>query len=174
MAPVTIASIDVLNAFRHHRGRHSADPRVVSPDVVQCSTPFGITEVGTVMASRSSGLEIIGAQRLSASQRSARRRCRTVVRIAAIDVLNAFRHHRGRHSTVGGSFLGHVVVLNAFRHHRGRHARPARRGPRRRVLNAFRHHRGRHSLRYEMRELVSPRAQRLSASQRSAPDEPPH
>ena len=36
----------VLNAFRHHRGGHdaAAERRLVAQ--VQCSTPFGITEVG--------------------------------------------------------------------------------------------------------------------------------
>ena len=107
----------VLNAFRHHRGRHpirrtlfrqddkgaqrlsasqrSAHQSAVDADSASscstpfgitevgteksihqtiasgvCSTPFGITEVGTSAASAASAAEC-GAQRLSASQRSA-------------------------------------------------------------------------------------------------------
>ena len=39
------------------------------------------------------------------------------------NVLNAFRHHRGRHvlREAGGEWSRQV--LNAFRHHRGRHLR---------------------------------------------------
>ena len=41
----------VLNAFRHHRGRHiSSSIRGKPPRV--CSTPFGITEVGTDLRRR--------------------------------------------------------------------------------------------------------------------------
>ncbi len=108
----------------------------------RCSTPFGITEVGTGLGYP--GLEPVrSAQRLSASQRSAPEcgcRCCTCP-----VVLNAFRHHRGRHQSGIGVYHRPVRVLNAFRHHRGRHwairTRRAGAGP---VLNAFRHHRGRH------------------------------
>ena len=61
----------VLNAFRHHRGRHLAGSSC-SATFISCSTPFGITEVGThgqSVARRA----VQCAQRLSASQRSARR-----------------------------------------------------------------------------------------------------
>ena len=59
----------MLNAFRHHRGRH---PRRGSRllRVGLCSTPFGITEVGTSPASAGPTGDV-RAQRLSASQRSA-------------------------------------------------------------------------------------------------------
>ena len=59
----------MLNAFRHHRGRHHED-QSRSRGQEECSTPFGITEVGTrpdVVAVAS----VTSAQRLSASQRSA-------------------------------------------------------------------------------------------------------
>ena len=39
------AMLDVLNAFRHHRGGHFKVVARVWPSEV-CSTPFGITEVG--------------------------------------------------------------------------------------------------------------------------------
>ena len=94
-------------------------PQPMPSRTIACSTPFGITEVGTRHA-------ISGSSWL--------RR-----------VLNAFRHHRGRHfRKEPGAGIG-VSVLNAFRHHRGRHD----------VHDAW-HRRG------------SSRAQRLSASQRSA------
>ena len=180
---------------------------------VRCSTPFGITEVGTpgkTLPLRGSGC----AQRLSASQRSARfvrverdrhgAKCSTPFGITEVGtqtawwttsatiscstpfgitevgteerlqigakepVLNAFRHHRGRHHQDGfGSSVSecaqrlsasqrsarggrhrrrrHEQVLNAFRHHRGRHwSAPRSHGLAWLVLNAFRHHRGRH------------------------------
>ena len=43
---VAIADQQVLNAFRHHRGGHS-DTATAACRPVECSTPFGITEVGT-------------------------------------------------------------------------------------------------------------------------------
>ena len=60
----------VLNAFRHHCGRHSVRV-VLATKRILCSTPFGITVVGTTF-------------RCAASSASCR-------------VLNAFRHHCGRH-----------------------------------------------------------------------------
>ena len=36
----------MLNAFRHHRGGHPADVEGETAEVIECSTPFGITEVG--------------------------------------------------------------------------------------------------------------------------------
>ncbi len=205
----------VLNAFRHHRGRHPPVSWTFTHDDEWCSTPFGITEVGTkVLRGRGSGYR--RAQRLSASQRSAL--AKVGVEPMASAVLNAFRHHRGRHLTrtsatsqnyakcstpfgiteVGTdsaqvNFPRNSTVLNAFRHHRGRHrfCSPVRREPGR-VLNAFRHHRGRHSrIREQSGQFATVlnafrhhrgrhsscigssrdqwhRAQRLSASQRSA------
>ena len=108
----------VLNAFRHHRGGHEAVHRVADLGP-QCSTPFGITEVGI-----------------------RRRRSTRVVDC----VLNAFRHHRGGHLTIATAISWLMYVLNAFRHHRGGHTQPRQAGaPDRPVLNAFRHHRGGHS-----------------------------
>ena len=83
----------VLNAFRHHRGRHS-ERRTPVRKTVMCSTPFGITEVGTIDDPLKNAEEA-GAQRLSASQRSAPPRERLLPE--QMSVLNAFRHHRGRH-----------------------------------------------------------------------------
>ncbi len=131
----------VLNAFRHHRGGHTF---AASPVVRfgPCSTPFGITEVGTRIprprkprfpcAQRLSasqrwapsglvrGLRLkLGAQRLSASQRwalASRGRESPDSR-----VLNAFRHHRGGHPPASSGGYGLNLVLNAFRHHRGGH-----------------------------------------------------
>src|SRR5271157_5922003 len=60
-------SLEVLHAFRHHRGGHT-NSYVTAARSVRCSTPFGITEVGIRLASRTS-LSVISAQRLSASQR---------------------------------------------------------------------------------------------------------
>ena len=62
---------------------------------MRCSTPFGITEVGT--------------QRRRPGRPSGQ-------------VLNAFRHHRGRHTDNHDETGREAEVLNAFRHHRGRHA----------------------------------------------------
>ena len=98
-APCVSASCtDVLNAFRHHRGRHlrhrchGSAPRIGAQRLSAsqrwacarashadsgphdvCSTPFGITEVGTLAARRECVTRMAGAQRLSASQRSALR-----------------------------------------------------------------------------------------------------
>src|SRR5205807_157417 len=60
----------VLNAFRHHGGRHSA-PQPRTPERGTCSTPFGITEVGTRWSASRAQSTTSSAQRLSASQRSA-------------------------------------------------------------------------------------------------------
>ena len=61
----------VLNAFRHHGCREEPRPDVTGRDVLMCSTPFGITAVG----SATGGL---------------------VLRLKL--VLNAFRHHGCRES----------------------------------------------------------------------------
>ena len=87
---------------------------------------------------------------------------------AARPVLNAFRHHRGGHTSttvtlptgsmcstpfgiteVGihggrGAISRPRLVLNAFRHHRGGHNASTEMAPAGTVLNAFRHHRGGH------------------------------
>ena len=132
---------DVLNAFRHHRGRHAHAGRG-NWIVDVCSTPFGITEVGTV---------------------------RCLADAFEVCVLNAFRHHRGRHDGNQPRGLGGARVLNAFRHHRGRHHREEQKDDRNQyVLNAFRHHRGRHRERSARFAVARNCAQRLSASQRSA------
>ena len=134
-----------------------------------------------------------GAQRLSASQRwaySAGRR-RAQIRV---QVLNAFRHHRGGHASLPRATGMRRRVLNAFRHHRGGHRASARSttaiviecstpfgitevGIARagsstcavhRVLNAFRHHRGGHRIARAVDASRPAGAQRLSASQRWA------
>ncbi len=107
----------VLNALRHHRGRHHQQREVVDVQVV-CSTPCGITEVGTP---------------------------RPRDRMSFRRVLNALRHHRGRHRTAPPHFDDAIMVLNALRHHRGRHM--VGRGT----------------------PVATVSAQRLAASQRSAP-----
>ena len=188
---------------RHGRevlgGRHDCDGELVE-NLWSCSTPFGITEVGTTSSGRSAR-PAGGAQCLSASRRSAPRgrptsrcRCSCAQRLSASrrsalgteegktfrtgaqrlsasrrsapdrtrplffrgSVLNAFRHHGGRH--VGGRprALDQGRVLNAFRHHGGRHlAGPVGlRGPDPIVLNAFRHHGGRHRRRVEPGEAA--------------------
>ncbi len=85
--------MEVLNAFRHHRGRHAMlrNGRQVPR---WCSTPFGITEVGT---------------HLAIDFQDRRQACSTPFGITEVGtrcavkapdnpaVLNAFRHHRGRH-----------------------------------------------------------------------------
>ena len=85
----------VLNALRHHRGRHTEGRGCTDRRPQECSTPYGITEVGT---------------RAAWPQASCRR-----------EVLNALRHHRGRHSDANVPRTRAADVLNAFRHHRGRH-----------------------------------------------------
>ena len=86
----------VLNAFRHHRGRHLLRSQTVA-ELILCSTPFGITEVGTPRPDPS-GRPPPRAQRLSASQRSAPT-CASCSSLPS-QVLNAFRHHRGRHQVL--------------------------------------------------------------------------
>ena len=88
--------VELLNAFRHHGGRHWNTGAPYYPDFY-CSTPFGITEVGT---RRRSALDRIGPH-----------------------LLNAFRHHGGRHRPAHGASRAGPRLLNAFRHHGGRHTR---------------------------------------------------
>ena len=155
----------VLNAFRHHRGRHTVT-NAGFPTAMTCSTPFGITEVGTLLpppkawdaagaqrlsasqrsAPAKSGLQFQAAacaQRLSASQRSAQADERS--RVGLGGVLNAFRHHRGRHPI--GVGLGWLSLTGAQRLSASQRSAPGRRR-----RNEWRIH----------------SAQRLSASQRSA------
>ena len=180
----------VLNAFRHHRGGHPAPP-AHSAALSVCSTPFGITEVGIAEAGdhvrervrvlnafrhhrgrhlrwRSEpGATTTGAQRLSASQRSA-------YSIPPFDLPHEFSAQRlsasQRSASSGNPALQHVEyrVLNAFRHHRGRHSISIScRTRSMQVLNAFRHHRGGHHTDM-LRCAAVASAQRLSASQRWA------
>ena len=109
--------LEVLNAFRHHRGRHtqllkplaayhgaqrlSASQRSAPAGIgtcvlklVRCSTPFGITEVGTSLRKEIHRTVI---------------ECSTPFGITEVGTID---HHR---STLN------LNVLNAFRHHRGRH-----------------------------------------------------
>jgi len=86
-----------------------------------CSTPFGITEVGIAPNPITRRRSTASAQRLSASQRWA---FPAVASVNSLDpVLNAFRHHRGGHTTPDNIASGVREVLNAFRHHRGGHTR---------------------------------------------------
>ncbi len=193
----SIGSSEVLNAFRHHRGRHSATQAIADAAGVLNAFRHHRGRHAEGAWSRLS-VSSQGAQRLSASQRSARRGSKPPRAAYARPVLNAFRHHRGRHSRFLGTPRDRArpagpVVLNAFRHHRGRHlpAETRRGSPKWGVLNAFRHHRGRHQrgvlagdpgrsaqrLRHHRgsapwrdgRPQLIAGAQRLSASQRSAP-----
>ena len=92
--PGTQKGAHVLNAFRHHRGSHI--PRGgTSCHRLWCSTPFGITEVVTFAVP---------------DECDSRGQCSTPFGITevvttvypchvdAIQVLNAFRHHRGSHN----------------------------------------------------------------------------
>ncbi len=142
---LTLRSLgQVLNAFRHHRGRHSAVVESLKRRRSGCSTPFGITEVGTP-AGLAGGFGASGC-----STPFGITEVGTTATQSRVDddrtVLNAFRHHRGRHpATDQPPDVARRDVLNAFRHHRGRHIeRRLATRVRREVLNAFRHHRGRH------------------------------
>ena len=164
-APSETGQGQVLNAFRHHRGGHtwSIPPaarrtsaqrlsasqrwarRLIAPTRFshQCSTPFGITEGRNARNAPPIRPFRPCAQRLSASQREASS-IGAPLESPTERVLNAFRHHRGRHLGMRRRMCARQHgVLNAFRHHRGRNvsawAAPERPRP---VLNAFRHHRG--------------------------------
>ncbi len=115
------SSGDVLNAFRHHRGRHSCRQDAVKARDSMCSTPFGITEVGTQFRDAPTNGPDERAQRLSASQRSARRHgsISSSVRICAQRLSASQRSAPGRAARRPAV---RRRVLNAFRHHRGRHA----------------------------------------------------
>src|SRR5262249_5738832 len=101
-----------------------------------CSTPFGITDGGVYRGPGAAGGRPSWAQRLSASQRAAYQ-IQEAAECRVPQVLNAFRHHRGRHVATLLTFGRSRFVLNAFRHHRGRHTcwPAAIRSPSR-VLNA--------------------------------------
>ena len=138
--PVRVPGLRVLNAFRHHRGGHRRrGPRVPR--------------------------HLVGAQRLSASQRGACG-CDTPNH-GSLSVLNAFRHHRGGHSipVTGTCALEGAQRLSASQ--RGAWFAAPAGDVRARCLNAFRHHRGGHTGPSAGRQVVR-RAQRLSASQRGA------
>ena len=111
----------------------------------RCSTPFGITEVGTVRCRVHADRLADGAQRLSASQRWASRdRRRSRAGIAR--VLNAFRHHRGGHRCHGtacdadASWCSTPFGITEV----GIDSSIATSAIALDVLNAFRHHRGGH------------------------------
>ncbi len=137
--------------------------------VAGCSTPFGITEVGTWRRCFIRSVAGVCAQRLSASQRWAlkdnkdgltkRQMCSTPFGITEVGTrrlplpflvdrcaqrLSASQ----RWAPVRGApHDSRRQVLNAFRHHRGGHElRPAEGHPVASVLNAFRHHRGGHAI----------------------------
>jgi len=85
------ARLDVLNAFRHHRGGRPAD-EAAALTWGECSTPFGITEVGASAALRRPDVAAgcstpFGITEVGAAARG--------WAVAARYVLNAFRHHRG-------------------------------------------------------------------------------
>ena len=207
----------VLNAFRHHRGGHHAarSATAIAPVCAQrlsASQRWACSQRRPLHRPRS-----MSAQRLSASQRwacstgrslaAATRQCSTPFGITEVGIVS---HADCRRAVVG--------VLNAFRHHRGGHStsRPLRTSPgdgaqrlsasqrwacaetasacdrrswcstpfgitevgiamhRRivavddRVLNAFRHHRGGHARHSRVDSASRSSAQRLSASQRWA------
>ena len=180
----------VLNAFRHHRGRH-ASPPARSCRRPRCAQRLSASQRSARGERSARSSNPACAQRLSASQRSARK-CPGDRRYECI-VLNAFRHHRGRHGRLRGGVRPTRKCSTPFgitevgtRIHLHRNVISTH------VLNAFRHHRGRHSRRGRCETLrgacstpfgiteVGTRpgrrgpsshrcAQRLSASQRSAP-----
>ena len=160
----------VLNAFRHHCGRHTIGHWHEIGPRPKCSTPFGITAVGTSHGHRSCP--------------ACRRRCSTPFGITAVgtlrqsdstgpcgDVLNAFRHHCGRHTDRRHRLtqviarcstpFGITAVVTAFPWNEAIATVD--------VLNAFRHHCGRHRMPCRRPIADLSRAQRLSASLRSAP-----
>ena len=156
-----------------------------------CSTPFGITEGVTISTSQTERCSS-SAQRLSASRRASRisendgcnARDRGAQRLSASrraspsvllrlrlvgEVLNAFRHHGGRHALPRSRSSGppsSAQRLSASR--RASRRRSGRIAPCACVLNAFRHHGGRHAREGKTTE-AAPGAQRLSASRRASP-----
>ena len=183
---------EVLNAFRHHRGGHPCRRRLVlmrelcaqrlsaSPKwalgvlagmplpLITCSTPFGITELGT----RKLAFEIVArrqsAQRLSASlrwalvqacsQRSSGRRCSTPFGIT--EVVTPSRPANETSAVACSTPFGITEV--------GTHDLVVGTDAASSVLNAFRHHRIGHTL-PTLAVIVLEGAQRLSASPKWAP-----
>ena len=134
----------VLNAFRHHRSGHGFAGRRVRSAMSECSTPFGITEVVTAAIPRSWTSDVRCSTPFGITEAALRR----YDLAAAADCLC---------STPFG-----ITEVGTTR---------SERRPRdlRRVLNAFRHHRSGHTGTTACRSGVGLCAQRLSASQRSAP-----
>ena len=136
----------VLNAFRHHRFLHFLTTRRSS--IWLCAQRLSASQISAQSSPPPGCFRGPCAQRLSASQISA---LSVILEMRLLHlVLNAFRHHRFLHrKRIIGSRLT-AGVLNAFRHHRFLH-------------------RSRH------RTTRTPRrcAQRLSASQISAPSSSP-
>ncbi len=182
----------VLNAFRHQRTRNVLGA-MLGDAIVACSTPFGINERGTAPASLLVRVRLARAQRLSASTNEERcvpggllgvklvlnafrhqrtRNPRSRRRVAQSEsVLNAFRHQRTRNAQRPQRHPRRLDVLNAFRHQRTRNLRPPLGRPRKsRVLNAFRHQRTR-NLCFPRLTILSPGAQRLSASTNEEPQQ---
>ena len=181
----------VLNALRHHRGRH-AHGRDRDADCRRCAQRLAASQRSALPAMALIGRHLMRAQRLAASQRSAPADPQHGSRLCR--VLNALRHHRGcgtARSSLRRSRLTCAQRLAASQ----RSARPSglrsRRAPELcstpcgitevgtrplaairpcvKVLNALRHHRGWHEPVNvsALRDIDS--AQRLAASQRSAP-----
>ena len=186
-------------AGRSCRGaqRLSASQRASQPPVslefipFRCSTPFGITEgvTGAANCARTSLSECSTPFGITEGvTRQAGRPERMQDR-----VLNAFRHHRGRHPRSESRIDSPSCAqrLSASQRASRRYSGPDPQ-PERRVLNAFRHHRGRHAV-PKNADLFAERcstpfgitegvttgqtvtaynpscAQRLSASQRASP-----
>ena len=135
-----------------------------------CSTPFGITEVGTRSLSSPSRMPVACAQRLSASQRSARAlagalragqlKCSTPFGITEVGTVRRVRDRRRPYCACSTPFgITEVGIRSSATQCTVASS----------VLNAFRHHRGGHYADVRADCRLSVCAQRLSASQRSAP-----
>ncbi len=163
--PLRVLGQLVLNALRHHCGRHGlisgAQPALTRAQRLAASLRSApVPPVEATWTRRR-------AQRLAASLRSA---LGLAERLAGVlPVLNALRHHCGRHEQIPDDRSCGFEVLNALRHHCGRHrTQAARKKDRERaqrlaaslrsalgtgsgcstgsgVLNALRHHCGRHT-----------------------------
>ena len=139
---------DVLNAFRHQRGGHKAF-KLAPAGAKMCSTPFGIREVGTRRNAAHAHLDA--------------------------DVLNAFRHQRGGHVDNVFFQIQGVLCSTPFGIREvGTGLCGRRTTDRYRVLNAFRHQRGGHPTIRAKASTNAASAQRLSASERWAPERLDH